>query len=65
MYAPVRPAPLLLCTTMGQDRPRYDLLTLRLNSNSALAAIGTEPAGHDRKWNWVTVRVSPVRRFFK
>uniref|UniRef100_A0A182UPE3 Uncharacterized protein n=1 Tax=Anopheles merus TaxID=30066 RepID=A0A182UPE3_ANOME len=29
------------------------------NSSSALADVGTPPCGQDRKWNWVTVRVSP------
>lgn len=65
IYAPVRPAPLLLCTTTGHDRPRYDLFTLRRNSNSALAATGTPAAGHDKKWNCVTVRVSDVFVFFR
>uniref|UniRef100_A0A8W7PFC2 Uncharacterized protein n=1 Tax=Anopheles coluzzii TaxID=1518534 RepID=A0A8W7PFC2_ANOCL len=49
----------LLCTTIGHERPRYDLFTLRLKSSSALADVGTPPCGQDRKWNWVTVRVSP------
>uniref|UniRef100_A0A182MRN5 Uncharacterized protein n=1 Tax=Anopheles culicifacies TaxID=139723 RepID=A0A182MRN5_9DIPT len=59
------PAAYLLWTTIGHERPRYDLFTLRLKSSSALADVGTPPCGQDRKWNCVTVRVSPVRRFFR
>ena len=36
-----------------------------LNSSSAFVDDGTDCAGHDRKWNCVTVLVSPVRVFFK
>ena len=36
-----------------------------LNSSSAFVDDGTDCAGHERKWNCVTVLVSPVRVFFK
>ena len=35
------------------------------NSNRAFVDKGTPFSGHDMKWNWVTVRVSPVLIFFK
>ena len=36
-----------------------------LNSKSALVDVGTPCAGHDLKWNCVTVLVSPVLVFFR
>ena len=40
-------------------------MTYLLNSKRALVEWGTPFSGHERKWNWVTVRVSPVRMFFR
>lgn len=36
-----------------------------LKSRRALMELGTPRSGQVRKWNWVTVRVSPVCRFFR
>jgi hypothetical protein len=36
-----------------------------LNSSRALVELGTPSTGQDRKWNCVTVLVSPVFKFFK
>ena len=36
-----------------------------LNSRRAFVEEGTDCAGQERKWNCVTVRVSPVRVFFR
>ena len=36
-----------------------------LNSRRAFVEAGTDCAGHDLKWNCVTVLVSPVLVFFK
>lgn len=65
MYVPDRPTPSLQWTMMGQERPRYDLLTFLLNSRIALVDVGTPVCGQDRKWNCVTVLVSPVCVFLR
>ena len=46
------------------ETPTFECTHL-LNSKRALVDSGTPFSGHERKWNWVTVRVSPVRMFLR
>ena len=49
-------------TTTVRELP---LSTHRRNSRIALVEVGMLPSGQERKWNWVTVRVSPVWLFLR